>query len=185
MGESGHSPLPPRFPGTAGNAKLAPKPGTAGGSCKCWCLANLWRTSKWWSLVTCKILGLKMRISYCCWKKSGDHQPRVLIITASPMFPLPESPNSWDLRTFQPFPVAAPGVAKVQALKRRLLGIASQFECDKKNGHMKNFVYKEYIASDDFIHQQWYLHHLRCVLFLVSCNSFLRIVTICNNHNND
>lgn len=40
MGESGHSPLPPRFPGTAGNAKLAPKPGTAGGSCKCWCLAN-------------------------------------------------------------------------------------------------------------------------------------------------
>ena len=75
---------------------------------------------------------------------------RVSIITASPMLP-PESAYSWDPRTFQPFPVAAQGVVKVQASKRRLLGIASQFECEKKTGHVKNFVYKEYIASDDLI----------------------------------
>lgn len=132
--------LPPRFPGTAGNAKLAPKPGTAGGSCKCWCLANLVSSHfvSWWSLVTC----LQNHGS----PKNEDIIPTGILeeLRVSINHQGVDPQTSWDPQTFQPFPVAAQGVVKVQALKstatRRGDG-KSQFECEK-TGHMNIFVKK-------------------------------------------
>ena len=68
--------LHPSDPGTAGSAKFAPRPGTAGGNCKCWCLGPV---AKW--QVSCFFWFLNHQTSYnsililwlynACEKKTG------------------------------------------------------------------------------------------------------------------